>query len=128
MCRDLRACQLQEGSSFLRNKDSYGNTALHMAVIYEHKEVIDWICGMPLGKEGLQDYNCSGYSPFTLAVKLKKKDLVDHILNIHMSSVIWSYGNVSNDCTILPCLKCLLMTSCPGSMSSVGPYSSGFIV
>ena len=78
----------------MRNKDSFGNTALHMAVIYDQREVMDWICELPAGTKGLEDFNCNGYSPLTLAVTLGKVDLFDHICRKHLSQMIWIYGKV----------------------------------
>ena len=79
---------------FLNAMDSFGNTAMHMAVMYEKKDVIDWLMGQESAKQSLEILNHEGLTPLTLAARLGHVDIFNHILREHLSVVVWRYGKV----------------------------------
>jgi hypothetical protein len=84
--------------NFVNAADSFGNTAMHMAVMHEKKDVIDWLMkiddGKP-GKDSLEMLNHEGFTPFTLAARYGKVEIFHHILYQHMSDTDWTYGKVA---------------------------------
>ena len=56
----------------IRNQDSYGNTALHMAVLYKKLEIIDWMLSKVGSKMLLSILNDDGFTPLTLAARSGK--------------------------------------------------------
>ena len=80
---------------FLNAMDTFGNTAMHMAVMYEKKDVIDWLMGHEAAKQSLETLNNEGLTPLTLAARLGRVDVFNHIVHKHLSVVVWRYGKVS---------------------------------
>ncbi|XP_033730840.1 transient receptor potential cation channel subfamily V member 6-like isoform X4 [Pecten maximus] len=72
-------------------QDNNGNTVMHMLVIHDKKEMFDLL--RDLGAE-LDIKNRQGLTPLTLAAKLARKDMYEHILE-KMREVCWIYGNVT---------------------------------
>ena len=80
---------------FLNAADSFGNTAMHMAVMYNQKHVIDWLMKLDEGKYSMELINHEGFTPLTLAARHGKVEVFHHILYQHMSETAWTYGKVS---------------------------------
>ena len=79
---------------FLNAMDTFGNTAMHMAVMHEKKDVIDWLMGQESAKQSLETLNNEGLTPLTLAARLGRVGVYNHILREHLSVVVWKYGKV----------------------------------
>ncbi|CAG9536206.1 unnamed protein product [Cercopithifilaria johnstoni] len=76
----------------LNQKDTNGNTVLHLAVIHEHPEMIK--LSYDMGAK-LQIVNKQNLTPLTLAAHLGKKEMFELILKLE-ADVVWIYGNVSS--------------------------------
>jgi len=81
-------------AKFLNYQDSFGNSAMHMAVFHRRKEVFDWLMKND-GKDSLEELNQDGLTPFTLAARLGHIDIWRHILQTSMTETVWKFGNVS---------------------------------
>lgn len=79
---------------FLNACDTFGNTAMHMAVLHRRKEVVDWLMTTKEGRDNLNILNFDGFTPLTLAARHGFVDIFHHILYTHMSKVAWKYGKV----------------------------------
>jgi ankyrin repeat protein len=79
---------------FLNACDTFGNTAMHMAVIHRRKEVVDWLMTTKEGRDNLNTLNFDGFTPLTLAARHGFVEMFHHILYTHMSKVAWRYGKV----------------------------------
>jgi hypothetical protein len=79
---------------FVNASDTFGNTAMHMAVIHCRKEVVDWLMTIKEGRDSLNVLNFDGFTPLTLAARHGYVDMFHHILYTHMSKVAWKYGKV----------------------------------
>ncbi len=79
---------------FLNACDTFGNTAMHMAVFHRRKEVVDWLMTTKEGRDNLNILNFDGFTPLTLAARHGYVDIFHHILYTHMSKVAWKYGKV----------------------------------
>eukprot|EP00282_Hemiselmis_andersenii_P041327 CAMPEP_0172068896 /NCGR_PEP_ID=MMETSP1043-20130122/12452_1 /TAXON_ID=464988 /ORGANISM="Hemiselmis andersenii, Strain CCMP441" /LENGTH=668 /DNA_ID=CAMNT_0012729179 /DNA_START=9 /DNA_END=2012 /DNA_ORIENTATION=- len=77
-------------AKFLNYQDSFGNSAMHMAVFHRRKEVFDWLM-----KNDGKELNQDGLTPFTLAARLGHIDIWRHILQTSMTETVWKFGNVS---------------------------------
>eukprot|EP01061_Rhynchopus_euleeides_P014424 TRINITY_DN25000_c0_g1_i1.p1 TRINITY_DN25000_c0_g1~~TRINITY_DN25000_c0_g1_i1.p1 ORF type:complete len:897 (+),score=317.42 TRINITY_DN25000_c0_g1_i1:159-2849(+) len=98
------------GKQVLFNRDSFGNTALHIATIHRRKELLDWLL-VKMAAEGgdmadtesaFGKHGGSGLTPLGLATVLAHKDggaMFDFILG-RMSRIEWVFGRVS--CTSVP--------------------------
>ncbi|KAL3870297.1 hypothetical protein ACJMK2_038373 [Sinanodonta woodiana] len=73
-------------------QDANGNTVLHMLVIHDKTEMFDVL--LSLGAD-LNIKNRQGLTPLTLAAKLARKDMYEHILE-KIRQVYWIYGNVTS--------------------------------
>ncbi|CAL1545613.1 unnamed protein product [Lymnaea stagnalis] len=73
-------------------QDLNGNTVLHMLVIYDNMPMFDL-----LHSQGarLDIKNRQNLTPLSLAAKLARKDMYEHILEI-VREVYWLYGNVTS--------------------------------
>ncbi|VDK82946.1 unnamed protein product [Litomosoides sigmodontis] len=76
----------------LNQKDTNGNTVLHLAVIHEHPEMIK--LSYDMGAK-LQIVNKQNLTPLTLAAHLGKKEIFELILKLE-ADVVWIYGNASS--------------------------------
>ncbi|OZC12227.1 hypothetical protein X798_00748 [Onchocerca flexuosa] len=76
----------------LNQKDTNGNTVLHLAVIHEQPEMIKLSYNM--GAK-LQIVNKQNLTPLTLAAHLGKKEIFEQILKLE-ADVVWIYGNASS--------------------------------
>jgi hypothetical protein len=85
---------------FLNADDMFGNTALHMAVMYRRKEVVDWIMSTKEGKDSLNALNLDGFTPLTLSARHGFTDMFQHLLFTHMSKIAWEYGKVKK-CAVI---------------------------
>ena len=81
--------------NFVNAADSFGNTAMHMAVMHSQKHVIDWLMKLDEGKDSMELINHEGFTPLTLAARHGKVEVFHHILYQHMSETAWTYGKVS---------------------------------
>ncbi|KAK6194673.1 hypothetical protein SNE40_000264 [Patella caerulea] len=72
-------------------QDANGNTVLHMLIIHDKKEMFDLVHS--LGGD-LSIKNNQGLTPLTLAAKLARKGMYEHLLEIERA-VYWKYGNVT---------------------------------
>jgi ankyrin repeat protein len=114
------ACRPPDGNALavLLRADSFGNTALHMAVIHRQTRAIDWLLekekeirvsdarqakyhdsGSDVRSEApprlLDVTNKYGLTPLTLAARLGFVDVFHHVL-VHLSGGnAWEYGKVS---------------------------------
>ncbi|ESO92828.1 hypothetical protein LOTGIDRAFT_216486 [Lottia gigantea] len=78
--------------NYLANlQDANGNTVLHMLVIQDKKSMFDIV--YELGGS-LNIRNRQGLTPLTLAAKLARKDMYEHILEKERKE-FWKYGNVT---------------------------------
>ncbi len=78
---------------YLNRGDSFGNTALHMAVLHRKKDVID--CLITTKNADLEVLNNEGFTPLTYAARLGHIDIYNHILFTHLSRTGWTYGKVN---------------------------------
>uniref|UniRef100_A0A0R3RSQ5 ANK_REP_REGION domain-containing protein n=1 Tax=Elaeophora elaphi TaxID=1147741 RepID=A0A0R3RSQ5_9BILA len=76
----------------LNQKDTNGNTVLHLAVIHEQPEMIK--LSYDMGAK-LQIVNKQNLTPLTLAAQLGKKEIFELILKLE-ADVVWIYGNASS--------------------------------
>jgi ankyrin repeat protein len=79
---------------FVNAADSFGNTAMHMAVMHNQTGVIDWLMKIDEGRDSLEMLNHEGFTPLTLAARYGKVEVFNHILYQHMSETAWTYGKV----------------------------------
>eukprot|EP01059_Diplonema_ambulator_P011920 TRINITY_DN2198_c0_g2_i1.p1 TRINITY_DN2198_c0_g2~~TRINITY_DN2198_c0_g2_i1.p1 ORF type:complete len:909 (+),score=308.23 TRINITY_DN2198_c0_g2_i1:74-2728(+) len=96
------------GPKLLRNCDSFGNTALHIATIHRRCQLFDWILAklettLNIDRmAALNEHGGSGLTPLALAAVLAHVDngaMFDFVLS-RMSRVEWVFGRVS--CTSVP--------------------------
>uniref|UniRef100_A0A7E4VGL2 Ion_trans domain-containing protein n=1 Tax=Panagrellus redivivus TaxID=6233 RepID=A0A7E4VGL2_PANRE len=73
-------------------KDTNGNTVLHMTVIHENLEMLK--LAYDTGAK-LQVMNNENLTPLTLAAKIAKKKMFEQILRLE-STVVWTYGEASS--------------------------------
>ncbi|VDP16088.1 unnamed protein product [Soboliphyme baturini] len=71
-------------------RDTNGNTVLHLMVIHELPEMFD--LAYRLGAK-LHIQNNQNLIPLTLAAKLAKKKMFDHVLN-YEKQYLWTYGSL----------------------------------
>ncbi len=83
-------------SDFLHAADNFGNTALHMAVWHQRKDIIDTLVSKqgPDGIDGLSLLNHDSFTPLTLAARRGFVDIFHHILHKHMGKTAWEFGKV----------------------------------
>lgn len=66
-------------------KDKFGLTALHLAVIYGHREVLDFLLRQTGSMKdelcGNVSLSTEGYSPLHLALRHEKHDIIESLLN-----------------------------------------------
>jgi ankyrin repeat protein len=79
---------------FLNAADTFGNTALHMAVWHQRKDAIDWLISKTGGEDSLNFINHDFFTPLTLAARRGHVDIFHHILYKHMGRTAWKYGKV----------------------------------
>ncbi|XP_022322068.1 transient receptor potential cation channel subfamily V member 5-like isoform X8 [Crassostrea virginica] len=72
-------------------QDSNGNTVMHMLVIHDRKDMFNLL--VDFGAR-LDIKNRQGLTPLTLAAKLTRKEMYEHILE-KIRQVVWIYGNVT---------------------------------
>lgn len=81
-------------------QDTNGNTVLHMMVIHNRMDMYDLIldygcrCASRCGKPRTDVVNKLGFTPLTLAAKLARRQMFDHILT-REREVFWQYGEVT---------------------------------
>lgn len=73
-------------------QDTNGNTVLHMLVIHDRKQMFDLICSHG-GRLDIK--NRQNLTPLTLACKLARKDMYEHILEKERQ-IFWIYGSVTS--------------------------------
>jgi hypothetical protein len=81
---------------FLNAADSFGNTALHMAVWHQRTDIIDWLVSKKGGEDSLNMINHEYFTPLTLAARRGHVDIFHHILYKHMGKTAWVYGKVGS--------------------------------
>ncbi len=120
--KKLAGEKVEELREFINRPDSFGNTALHMAVFHDRADVLVWMMSelelatnTPNRESSLEVCNVDGFTPFTLAVKLGNIKLFDLMVQKHMSKIIWSYGTVCKKFRLLQHSKCCFRTSKPTS-------------
>jgi len=86
--------------ALLNAQDALGNTALHMAVKHSSTSVVDWIM-VNGGADSMRMLNVDGLTPFTLACSLGNTKMFEHILHVHMRTLLWSFGTVEMSMTSL---------------------------
>ncbi|KAL8561177.1 hypothetical protein ACOMHN_029248 [Nucella lapillus] len=73
-------------------QDTNGNTIMHMLVIHDKKDMFDLI----VDNGGRLDItNRRGLTPLTLAAKLARKDMYEHVLEKERQ-VLWIFANVTS--------------------------------
>ncbi|XP_078357292.1 uncharacterized protein LOC144642181 [Oculina patagonica] len=101
-------------------KDTNGNTVLHMMVIHDKMDMYDLIldygchCGQCDRKPLTDIENNLKLTPLTLAAKLARREMFDHILT-REREVFWQYGEVT--CAAFS-LKELDTLSCDGHINA----------
>ncbi|KAK6183603.1 hypothetical protein SNE40_011050 [Patella caerulea] len=90
------------------NKDVFGNTVLHMAVIYNQPKIYRHAVMHPSTK-AFESKNQVGLTPLTLASKLGRPEIFQEMLEIS-STRMWKFGDIS--CSQYPLV----------ALDSVGPY------
>lgn len=81
-------------------KDSNGNTVLHMMVIQDKMDMYDLLleigcyCTCQCKKPNANIMNNQGLTPLTLAAKMARKEMFQHILT-REREVFWQYGEVT---------------------------------
>jgi len=90
--------QKPEGSSWsevVKEKDDYGNTALHVAVMHSRMDAFDWL--MSNGAAScITAFNDLALTPFTLAVWLGDMTMYTHIARTHLAVNVWKYGETTS--------------------------------
>jgi ankyrin repeat protein len=86
--------QRKSCTSIICAEDSFGNTALHMAVLHQHQNVVDWLMTIQEGKSCLEKPNQDGLTPLTLAARNGYVEMYHHLLDKHLSRVAWVFGEV----------------------------------
>mmetsp|Transcript_35400 Transcript_35400/g.85463 ORF Transcript_35400/g.85463 Transcript_35400/m.85463 type:complete len:1276 (+) Transcript_35400:192-4019(+) len=91
--------QAQERQSswheIVTEKDDYGNTALHMAVMHSRKDAFDWLINNGAAK-CINMFNDQALTPFTLAVWLGDVVMYTHIARKHLAINVWKYGETTS--------------------------------
>ena len=80
-------------------QDTWGNTSLHMAVLYNQEEVVDWIVHHA-GVRALTILNDDGFTPLTLTARMGLVSVFHRLLN-HCRETAWKYGDVQMSKTSL---------------------------
>nr|KAI8748501.1 transient receptor potential cation channel subfamily V member 5-like [Biomphalaria glabrata] len=73
-------------------QDCNGNTVMHMLVIYDNMQMFDLLHSFG-GRLDIK--NRQNLTPLTLAAKLARKNMYEHILEM-VREVYWLYGNVTS--------------------------------
>ncbi|CAG5117325.1 unnamed protein product [Candidula unifasciata] len=73
-------------------QDANGNTVMHMLVIYDNLKMFDLLYSQG-GRLDIK--NRQNLTPLTMAAKLARKDMFEHILEM-VREVYWLYGNVTS--------------------------------
>ena len=95
VCEALyRHAKLKGCTSIVRNRDTFGNTAVHMAVKHQQLPTLEWLLSLDEGRECLEITNDEGLTPLTLAARYGLIDIYKHILYNHLSRVAWVFGKV----------------------------------
>lgn len=81
-------CLLQPNT----DRDTYGNSALHMAVIHEQQEMYDFLVDMCGASVNVSNH--AGLTPLVLAAQLGKMDMFKHITS-RRRRTFYSFGRVS---------------------------------
>ena len=97
----MRVCELlyqhaqrEQSTSFVQATDSFGNTAVHMAVKHRQLAALDWLVSVEEGRLCLDMANHEGLTPLTLAARYGLVEIYKHILYRHLSRVAWVFGQV----------------------------------
>jgi hypothetical protein len=85
-------------------EDSFGNTAMHMAVLHKQPRVVDWLMTTKEGKACLDTANKEGLTPLNLAVRHGDVEMYNYVLYTYFSRVAWVFGEVRAPPTVTrPC-------------------------
>ncbi len=76
--------------------DDLDNTALHIAVLHGHMDMVDWLVDNG-AKQCMRTMNKQGLTPFTLSVWLEDIDMYAHIAQKFLHVELWKFGSCSLD-------------------------------
>ena len=76
---------------FMNRCDARGNTALHLAVMHQKKNVIDWLLQNG-AKPSLRTLNQDHLTPLTLAVRMGNAEVFQHIVS-NLEINVWTMGS-----------------------------------
>jgi hypothetical protein len=99
---------------------------MHIAVIHNRKGIIDWLMMKEEGRHGLDLLNNDGFTPLTLAARIGRVEIFQHILYRHMSQIAWTYGRVGLFVQLSDC-HTVFSFFWPGSDASNRPFTGGYI-
>ena len=110
---------------FLNRSDAFGNTALHMAVMYKQSRVVDWLLDHG-GKPSMRAMNEDGLTPLTLAVRDGDPDMFQHLIS-RMRVQTWEIGSSKMIATPLEQIDTFRITSSVASESETMKRPSWFL-
>lgn len=88
--KDAALFLLRHGSS-VKDKDTQGNTALHLSVVHGRLEMYDFLVDVLKASEG--EYNKQGMTPLMLAAQTGDREMFQHIYTKRVA-VAWKYGKI----------------------------------
>ncbi|CAG9466553.1 unnamed protein product [Pedinophyceae sp. YPF-701] len=83
---------LKRHGAHVSDRDSYGNTALHLCVFHNRQETYDYLVTYLGAREDLRNHD--GRTPLLLAAELGHRELFQHIYT-RSRKLLWAYGPVS---------------------------------
>ena len=110
---------------FLNRSDAFGNTALHMAVMYKQSRVVDWLLDHG-GKPSMRAMNEDGLTPLTLAVRNGDPDMFQHLIS-RMRVQTWEIGSSKMIATPLEQIDTFRITSSVASEGETIKRPSWFL-
>ncbi|OAF67790.1 hypothetical protein A3Q56_04484 [Intoshia linei] len=75
-------------------QDLYGNTVVHLLVIHNKSDMLNFVVKHELMPASLEIKNKAGYSPITLSCRLGRNEMFRELIDIK-SYEIWRYSNIT---------------------------------
>lgn len=91
--KDIVAYLTRHGAHVSEDSDVHGNTALHMCVFHDQREMYDYLVEYCGARENVR--NAHGLTPLTLAAHLGRTDMLQHIYN-RRRRAFYTFGNTTS--------------------------------